>query len=448
MLRKIIYLTCTALTLITTKGRANINGSTLQSFNPASGNGDFVTVQSAQVLQPGTLNIGGFLDQAYNTLPPALNAANEKFQVSNDIFYSDLHFALGVVPNLEIGANVGSILNAWIDKDQFSEYYKVRGLTDIRVNAKFNFYDKESWKFAVNVLADFPQIENDPFYGSGSVPLYALELIGSLYDGPWVWGANLGYNVRPNGPKIPGSSYEPVGDTVMGSLASAYKFSDQAWTLVGELWAAQPVKATANYTQMDLTATEFLVGAKYKTQPYLEWQFGFTRGTRGGISTPDNRFYLGVNYLIDELWKKSEPAPAPVVIVTPPVPIVKPAPVAVMPPEVGNFVISNINFKSGSAEISQEYAGYLSRFASFVRGKPSYRSILIKGFTDSVGSKPMNLKLSLRRADAVKKFLSLQGQLSEDKIQTIGLGMENPIATNATAQGRKLNRRIEILVDE
>ncbi len=444
MRRKIVSLLCFVLTLFTTKGQANINGSTLQSFNPTSSNGSFVTVQSAQVLKPGQLNIGGFLDQAKNTLPPALDAFDSKFEVSNEMLSSELHFAVGVIPNLEVGANVGYILNASVDKDPFAEYYKVRGLTDFRINTKLKFFEKENWHFAANLIADFPQIENDQFYGSGDVPLYALELITSVHDGQWAWGANLGYNVRPNGPKIPGGAYEPVGDTLMGSLALAHQFLDTKWTAVGELWGAQPTQSTANYSRMDLTATEILLGAKFKTLEALEWQAGLTHGTRGGISTPDNRIYLGVNYLF-ELWRKDLP-PVPPVVVEAPAP--KPAPVPVRAPEVGNFVISTINFKTNSAEISSEYASYLRTFATFVRLKPSYKSVTIRGYTDSTGTKEYNLKLSLRRANAIRDFLVKEGRLSEDKMITIGFGIENPIATNKSKEGRQLNRRIELLVEE
>lgn len=444
MLRKIIYLTCAGLVFTTTKAIANINGSTLQSFNPISSNGDFVTVQSATTLRPWVLNFGGFIDQAYNTLPPALDATNQRFEVSNDILYSDLHFAIGLLPNWEIGANMGSILNASVDQDQFSEYYRVRGLTDLRINSKYNFFQKEKWQFAINLQAEFPQIENDYFYGSGSVPLYAIELIASVYDGLWAWSANLGYNIRPNGDKIPGGAYEPVGDMWLGSLALAHRFAETDWAAVAELWAAQPVRATANYTQLDLTATEILLGAKFKEEPTLEWQFGFTKGTRGGISTPDSRLYFGVNWQYEN--ESEEPTPvAPVAIEAPAPPI---APVPVMAPAVGNFVISNINFKTNSAEVSLEYAAYLKKFAEFLKAKASYKKVTVKGFTDSTGTKPYNLILSQKRAEAIKKFLVEQEQIPIEKIQTIGFGVENPIATNKTAEGRRLNRRIELIVEE
>lgn len=448
MLRKITYLTAALLTLITTKGLANINGSTLQSFNPVSSNGDFVTVHGALVLKPGTLNLGGFFDQAYNTLPPALDATNQKFEVSNDILSSDFHFALGLLPNWEIGANLVSIHHSSVNKDRFAEYYKVRGLVDFRINTKYKFFETGKWHFAANVLAEFPQVENDHFYGEGSVPLTALELITSVYDGAWAWTANLGYNWRPKGTKILNGAYEPVGDMVIGSLALAHQFETYPLSAVGELWAAQPTQATANYTQMDLTATELLLGLKYKAFPTVEWQTGFTHGTRGGISTPDSRFYVGVNWMVEDLWtneKPVEPVPpaAPVIVEAP-----KAAPVAVTAPEVGNFVISNINFKVNSAEISAEYAAYLKKFANFIKAKPSYKSILVTGHTDSTGTKEYNLILSQRRADAIKRQLVLEEQLLSEKIQTQGMGMEKPIATNKTKAGRQLNRRIELLVED
>jgi OOP family OmpA-OmpF porin len=72
--------------------------------------------------------------------------------------------------------------------------------------------------------------------------------------------------------------------------------------------------------------------------------------------------------------------------------------------------------------------------------------VLIKGHTDSVGSDEYNGKLSKLRADSVAAFLVSQGVAAE-KINTEGLGESQPVADNATDEGRAQNRRVEIEVD-
>jgi OOP family OmpA-OmpF porin len=72
--------------------------------------------------------------------------------------------------------------------------------------------------------------------------------------------------------------------------------------------------------------------------------------------------------------------------------------------------------------------------------------VLVKGHTDSVGSEAFNQQLSQRRADSVAAFLVSQG-VAADKIKTEGFGESQPVADNATDEGRAQNRRVEILVD-
>jgi OOP family OmpA-OmpF porin len=74
------------------------------------------------------------------------------------------------------------------------------------------------------------------------------------------------------------------------------------------------------------------------------------------------------------------------------------------------------------------------------------KGVLIKGYTDSVGSDVYNDKLSKLRAESVAAFLVSQGVAAE-KIHTEGLGESQPVADNATEEGRAKNRRVEIVVD-
>jgi outer membrane protein OmpA-like peptidoglycan-associated protein len=69
----------------------------------------------------------------------------------------------------------------------------------------------------------------------------------------------------------------------------------------------------------------------------------------------------------------------------------------------------------------------------------------IEGHTDSRGSERYNLELSQRRAEAVRSFLVARG-VNPDQIRAYGYGEQRPIATNATADGRANNRRVEIVL--
>ena len=72
-------------------------------------------------------------------------------------------------------------------------------------------------------------------------------------------------------------------------------------------------------------------------------------------------------------------------------------------------------------------------------------AVVAVGHTDSIGSERYNQRLSVRRAEAVKKYLVSKG-VSADRIYVEGRGETQPVATNKTAEGRAQNRRVEIEV--
>ena len=72
----------------------------------------------------------------------------------------------------------------------------------------------------------------------------------------------------------------------------------------------------------------------------------------------------------------------------------------------------------------------------------------IEGHTDSVGSDEMNNKLSQSRAQSVSDYLSGAG-VKPERIKAVrGFGKSKPIATNDTAAGRQMNRRVEVVIDD
>lgn len=72
-------------------------------------------------------------------------------------------------------------------------------------------------------------------------------------------------------------------------------------------------------------------------------------------------------------------------------------------------------------------------------------NIVIYGYTDSTGNIDYNQKLSERRANSVKEYLAIKG-IENARFTTKGLGVEDPIATNETEEGRRKNRRVEFAI--
>ncbi len=101
-----------------------------------------------------------------------------------------------------------------------------------------------------------------------------------------------------------------------------------------------------------------------------------------------------------------------------------------------------IRFKYDSNVFSEEDVERMKSFAQALKDYPE-AIVDITGYTDSTGDAAYNRKLSEFRASMVKSFLMGQN-LPPDKIKVEGLGNENPVASNNTAQGRMLNRRVEV----
>jgi outer membrane protein OmpA-like peptidoglycan-associated protein len=112
----------------------------------------------------------------------------------------------------------------------------------------------------------------------------------------------------------------------------------------------------------------------------------------------------------------------------------------------GDYIIlnmpSNITFATDQDAISSQFYPTLNSVA-LVLNKYNRTLVDVYGHTDSTGSDAHNLDLSERRALAVATYLNAQG-VDPRRFSIVGYGESRPIATNATAEGRALNRRVEI----
>jgi outer membrane protein OmpA-like peptidoglycan-associated protein len=110
-----------------------------------------------------------------------------------------------------------------------------------------------------------------------------------------------------------------------------------------------------------------------------------------------------------------------------------------------NKALRAINFKTASAELTSDSYTALMSIATFLKQYP-YLRYEVQGHTDSRGNEGYNLLLSAARAASVRGYLGSQQSIPDSTLIAIGYGKTRPIATNATAQGRALNRRVEFKV--
>ena len=102
----------------------------------------------------------------------------------------------------------------------------------------------------------------------------------------------------------------------------------------------------------------------------------------------------------------------------------------------------NVTFDTDSAALRPQFFGVLNSVGK-VLTEYDKTVVEVAGHTDSTGSDSYNMQLSQRRANTVGEYLYTQG-IMDQRILSVGMGEHYPIADNSTAEGRQLNRRVEI----
>lgn len=110
----------------------------------------------------------------------------------------------------------------------------------------------------------------------------------------------------------------------------------------------------------------------------------------------------------------------------------------------GSITLEGVSFELDSSDLTAASRPVLARIAADLKKYPRLR-VELQGHTDSSGSDAYNLKLSERRAQAVREYLLAQG-VSGEQVEARGYGEAQPIASNATAEGRARNRRVVMKV--
>lgn len=170
----------------------------------------------------------------------------------------------------------------------------------------------------------------------------------------------------------------------------------------------------------------------------LKWFFAENWAVRGDVRhiMPFDSFHnnlmgtIGLTYAFGGK-RAAAPAPAP-----------EPAAEAI---EKGRTTL-DVKFDLDKAIIKKGYYGDIDNLVSVMKQYPE-TNVALEGHTCSLGSDAYNKRLSQRRADAVKQYMVEKGGIAANRLNAIGYGEERPIASNATEQGRRQNRRTEAVVE-
>jgi outer membrane protein OmpA-like peptidoglycan-associated protein len=112
-------------------------------------------------------------------------------------------------------------------------------------------------------------------------------------------------------------------------------------------------------------------------------------------------------------------------------------------------ITDQVQFKTASAEIvaGKESEDILQAVLGVLKAHPEVKAIRVEGHTDDRGDAKNNRALSQARAESVAKWLETHG-IEKTRLTAIGFGSQKPLESNATEEGRTINRRVELHVEQ
>ena len=113
--------------------------------------------------------------------------------------------------------------------------------------------------------------------------------------------------------------------------------------------------------------------------------------------------------------------------------------------QTGRFILSDLTFETGSAQLGDASFDSLRTLADYLIANPD-RQVALVGHTDAVGSLDGNIALSKRRAGSVLERLVTTYNIPRRQLDAQGMGYLAPVATNVTEDGRDANRRVEVII--
>ena len=314
-----------------------------------------------------------------------------------------------------LGLAIGSLLAA----SSFGVFAQAQGAVEVEAFAKRYFTDSVR------------DMDNGNLYG-GSVGYFLTEDVSlNLSYGEY---KSLNFDDRnPNTNKR---------DKVRGSLSSldaVYHFGTPGVGLrpyvsagMGHQSISQNVRSGRDHT----TFANIGAGAKY----YITENF-FAKASVDGMHGFDNHqseWMAGVGVGLNFGGKKAVAAP----VVAP----VEPVYVEEVVEAETVRVELDVKFDFDKAQVKQDSYSDIENLAEFMKQFPQ-TSTTVEGHTDSTGNDAYNQNLSERRAGAVRDVLVNQYGVESSRVNAVGYGEANPVADNATREGRAVNRRVEAAVE-
>ncbi len=434
-----IFSIVVACSLMATSTHARLTSSfDAINFEPAiSNNTDFFTVYSSQTVRKHGWNAGFYIDYARHPLELGQPAGNRIFGVVDDTIILSPYGTFGILDWFSIGVTMPIVL--WnnfapnapppfgigpppVGAAGFASDSQ-QNLGDLRFELKFRILNNEEKLIGLALLPYIiaPTGDSLVFMGNGNVAGGIKIILDFNIHERVRLGLNVGYHFRPDVTILNAR----MDDQLTVGLGISIKIIERL-TFIADAHM-EPVIRDFFDDEVEVPA-EAGGGFRIKVTDNININVGGAAGLTIGVGTPDFRAFLGMNYN----W-----APEPCAACD-------------RPPSVEARSISIdqvIQFEFDKAVIRPQSYPILDDVAAIIKANPGIKRVMIEGHTDSIGSDAYNMKLSERRANSVRQYLTNKG-IAPGMLDTVGYGESRPVATNDTAEGRAKNRRVEFKVVE
>ncbi len=422
----------------------------VQAFAPAPPGSDFFTLPPAKT--PGDLapSLGVVFSYAYLPLRLETNGLPvPNGQLVRDQAWAFAQASLGLGGRFRIDAVLPVALYQ-TGNQTFSDVPVVTStaLGDLRLGGQVFIGSLGPVGIAAGLDVWVPTGSRSAYASSGSVSALP-KIVAGGEAGPIVFGAQAGVLLA----KTLDVGYASTGSGFAYAGGVAWRLGD---FLVGpEIWGQVGFNGTGS-------PLEALLGGHWKTAPFdlgLAVSTGIVRdpgaapfrvilsgswGPSGAKDRPPQEFPA------DTGGVAPAPPPPPLAVASPAPPAEERAPPvaptpAPAPKESTTQVVGVVHFPFKAWRVRAGDEPLLRAAVAAMAAHPDAKCILVGGHADATGPAAYNDRLSVRRAESVRRWLVAHGVLAE-RIEVIGYGSSRPVETNETAKGRASNRRVEVVV--
>lgn len=410
---------------------ARTTSASINTFLPAIDDSKYLSIYSSQTLQQWQFRTGAYFHYALNPLEVGLGGVR-RTGVVDHLFVGDFFGAVGITDWFQLGLSAPVALYEDFNNVAAGTSETVIRMMDVRFEPKFRLLDIDRHSVGISVVPFLlaPTGAGSRLVGNNSFAGGAKAVVDFDIKHRVQISTNLGYFARDR-VVILNTEVDDMFTYGLGINVKTVSWLD----LIAEAYGA--TNATDFFARESELPLEVDGGLRFNLpKPEgLQITVGGGMGLTFGYGSPDFRGILGVSYL----------KPRRVELPIPPPP---PQEEALAKVEKKKIVITKrIHFEFDKAVIRPISFRILDAVVDILKTNSDIRKVRVEGHCDYKGSDAYNMRLSQRRANAVRDYLMAHG-VEADRLVAVGYGESRPIATNETAEGRARNRRVEFTILE